>query len=184
MCKLWDKNNLAYLAIDILLLACSTYAAFLLRLGSDMEYFQPQLYRMLPVILIIKISSLSLFGLYRGREHMASNLYIIRGCIMATLIMFTFVLLGVILKGVPRSIFVLDCCFTIISIAGYRFGIHRYQESTVTVSKRPILTEGSSVLCVLWLVACLAIEWRLSGMPGVGSKFLPSWEIFLQWMFF
>jgi FlaA1/EpsC-like NDP-sugar epimerase len=192
--NLLGKINLVYLVIDIILLACATYAAFLVRLESEMQQFYPQLYRMLPIILITKVISLSLFGQYRGQGYRTSNLRIIGACITATMIMLSLVLLGVLLEGIPRSVFVLDCCFTIIFIAGYRFGIRRYQGSKFTISKRHILIYGSSALGVFWLVLCLVVEWRLYDMSGEVSNVLPSWvarylilpaqlESFLQWMF-
>ena len=126
------KNFFVILAIDILLLTGSLYAAYLVRFdfiidGKDLQTFK----RILPFILIIKIGCFYFFDLYRGMwryTSIADLINIIKTSTIATLIIISIILFKTRFEGFARSVFVIDWCFTILFISAFRLSVRLYFE--------------------------------------------------------
>ncbi|PNX49741.1 MAG: capsule biosynthesis protein CapD, partial [Thermoplasmata archaeon M9B2D] len=89
-------------------------------------------YQILPLVLIIKTCCFYLFDLYRGMwryTSIADLLNIIKAsCVSSLIVIFLILFSHSRFIGFPRSVFVLDWCFTILLISGYRLCIRLYFE--------------------------------------------------------
>ncbi|MFV9644980.1 MAG: polysaccharide biosynthesis protein [Desulfobacterales bacterium] len=126
------KNFFIVLAIDILLITGSLYAAHLVRLDFiiDEKIFQA-FKRILPFILIIKLACFYFFDLYRGMwryTSIADLINIIKASTIASLIIISFILFSTRFEGFSRSVFVIDWCFTILFISAFRLCVRLYFE--------------------------------------------------------
>ncbi|HDL08340.1 MAG TPA: polysaccharide biosynthesis protein, partial [Desulfobacteraceae bacterium] len=89
------------------------------------------LYRILPFVLIIKVVSFYFFDLYSGmwRYTSIADLFnIIKASSLSTLLIVSFILFRTKFQGFSRSVFIIDWCFTILFISGYRLFIRLYFE--------------------------------------------------------
>jgi FlaA1/EpsC-like NDP-sugar epimerase len=114
-------------AMDFILLSLAWYGAFLVRFDFDIpsQYFVA-FKNVFALIIITKMISFYLFDIYRGMwryTSIADLLNIIRATSIATLFVVGVVFLFTRFYNVPRSVFVIDWCLTILLIAGYRLGI-------------------------------------------------------------
>jgi FlaA1/EpsC-like NDP-sugar epimerase len=148
--RLLYKNFIIVLLADIILLTSSLFLAYLIRF--DFHLPQPHailLYRILPFVLIIKISCFYFFDLYRGmwRYTSISDLMnIIKASSVSSLLIICIILFThTRFIGFPRSAFIMDWCFTILLISGYRLGIRLYfermsSEETPVMKTRQLFT--------------------------------------------
>lgn len=126
------KNFLVVLAIDILLLIGSLYAAYLVRFdfiidGKDLQTFK----KILPFILITKLVCFYFFDLYRGMwryTSIADLINIIKASTIASLLIISIILFKTRFEGFARSVFVIDWCFTILFISAFRLSVRLYFE--------------------------------------------------------
>ena len=131
--KIIYKNFFIVLGIDLLLLTASLFLAYLIRFDFDLpQQHSVLLYKMLPFVLIFKIISFYFFDLYRGMwryTSIADLLNIIKASFVSTLCIVCLILFShTRFIGFPRSVFIMDWCFTILFISGYRLGIRVYFE--------------------------------------------------------
>ncbi len=132
--RLLYNNFFIVLGIDIVLIFTSIYGAYLLRF----EFSIPSqnlvlLYKTLPAIILVKIISFYFFDLYRGmwRYTSISDLFnIIKASTISSFLIISFILFTTRFEGFSRSTFVIDWCFTILFITGYRVAIRLYYEQT------------------------------------------------------
>jgi FlaA1/EpsC-like NDP-sugar epimerase len=144
------KNFIIVFLADILLLSGALFLAFLIRF----EFHLPRpyfilYYQMLPLVLIIKIGCFYFFDLYRGMWRFTSItdlLNIIKAsCISSLLVISLIHFSHSRFIGFPRSVFIMDWCFTILLISGYRLCIRLYFEQisgdkTSSIPTRQVLT--------------------------------------------
>lgn len=124
------KNFLVILAIDILLVTGSLYAAYLVRFdfiidGNELQTFK----KILPFILITKLACFYFFDLYRGMwryTSIADMINIIKASTIASLLIISFILFKTRFEGFARSVFVIDWCFTILFISAFRLSVRLY----------------------------------------------------------
>ena len=145
-----NKNFVIILLADILLLSSSLFLAYLIRF--DFHLPQPYsilLYQMLPFVLIVKIGCFYFFDLYRGMWRYTSIsdlLNIIKASCVSSLVIICLILFSHSrFIGFPRSVFIMDWCFTILLISGYRLSIRLYFErisndNTSSIPTRQVLT--------------------------------------------
>jgi len=130
--KLLYKNFFVILGMDILILASSLYIAHLVRFDFDIpQQFLMSFFWILPFVLVIKIASFFYFDLYRGMwryTSVADLVNIIKASTISTLFIFCFILLRYGFIGFPRSVFLIDWCFTILFIAGFRLTVRIFFE--------------------------------------------------------
>jgi FlaA1/EpsC-like NDP-sugar epimerase len=131
--RLIYKNFLIVLFTDILLLASSLFLSYLIRF--DFHIIPPHsvlLYQILPFVLIVKIVCFYFFDLYRGMwryTSIADLLNIIKASSVSTLVIICLILFSPSrFIGFPRSVFVMDWCFTVLLVSGYRLCIRLYFE--------------------------------------------------------
>jgi len=148
--RLLYKNFLIVLFADILLLTGSLFLAYLIRF--DFRLPQPYsvlLFQLLPFVLIVKIGCFYFFDLYRGMwryTSIADLLNIIKAACVSSLIIICLILFSHSrFIGFPRSVFVMDWCFTVLLISGYRLSIRLYFErtnndKTSSIPTRQVLT--------------------------------------------
>jgi len=126
------KNFFIILATDILLVMGSFYAAHLVRFDFEIQQQTWLIFRrILPFILITKIICFFFFDLYRGMwryTSIADLINIIKASTISSLIIISFVLFISRFEGFSRSVFVIDYCFTILLISGFRIAVRFYFE--------------------------------------------------------
>ena len=150
MPRLLHRNVFVILGIDLFLLSASIYFAHLIRF----DFTIPQkhlilLYQILPFVLIVKIVCFYFFDLYRGMwryTSIADLLNIIKASSISSLVIICLILFSHSrFIGFPRSVFVMDWCFTVLLISGYRLCIRLYFErisngKTSSIPTRQVLT--------------------------------------------
>ena len=130
------------LAIDVLLLALSWVAAYLVRFDLDIpDKFVDEMLAILPVAILIKILCLYLFDVYRGMWRFTGVndlIGILKAVSLSALLIIVWALLIYRYKNVPRSVVFIDWCFNILLISGVRLGIRLFFQRFVPTN--PILT--------------------------------------------
>jgi len=130
--SLSDKNVVLILAIDIILIICSLYGAYLIRFEFNIPLeFMAGFKSIIPAILVIKIFVFYFFDLYRGMwryTSMTDLVNIIKAAFGSTLLIVSIVVFSNRFIGFSRSIFIIDCCFTIFLISGFRLSVRIFFE--------------------------------------------------------
>ena len=125
--KFFHNNIFVILVLDIVLLAISFYFSFLVRFDFDIPVqFLTVFMRVLPLVIITKIISFYFLDLYHGMWRYTSIndlLNIIKSTSIASLCIICLILVVTRFHNVPRSVFAIDWCLTILLISGYRLGI-------------------------------------------------------------
>jgi FlaA1/EpsC-like NDP-sugar epimerase len=144
------KNFIVVLLADILLLSGSLFLAYLIRFDFVLpQQYSVLLYQMLPFVLIVKIGCFYFFDLYRGMwryTSIADLLNIIKASCVSSLVIICLILFTHSrFIGFPRSVFIMDWCFTVLLISGYRLCIRLYFEQisndkTSSIPTRQVLT--------------------------------------------
>ena len=118
--------------MDILLVVFSIYAAYLLRFNFGIPDFMLKMFiRILPVLILIKISCFYFFNLYRGMWRYTSVndlLNIIKACTVSSLLVVAYILFSSRFIGVSRTVFIIDWGITILLIGGFRLSVRFYFE--------------------------------------------------------
>ena len=116
------RNFFLVLAMDLFLLSCAFYFAYLIRFDfTTSQHFSISLYRMLPFILLTKIVIFYFFDLYCGMWRYTSipDLFnIIKASSLGTLLIVSFILFTTRFQGFSRSFFIIDWCLTILFVSG------------------------------------------------------------------
>ena len=125
-------NFVIILGIDIVLIAASIYGAHLIRFEfSFPSGFAVLLYKILPVIICIKITTFFFFDLYRGMwryTSLADLFNIIKASTISSFLIISLILFMTRFEGFSRSVFIIDWCFTVLFITGHRVAIRLYYE--------------------------------------------------------
>ncbi len=108
---------------DVVLLSCSLWLAYAIRLG---EWWPPVLEQALPLFVFIPLISIPIFlrmGLYRAVIRYIGQKAIIAIAKANTLLTFMFVVFVILfeIKGVPRSVFIIFWGISFLFIGGSRF---------------------------------------------------------------
>jgi FlaA1/EpsC-like NDP-sugar epimerase len=118
--------------VDCLLLAGSLFTAYLMRFEFNIpDSFLSNLFKIIPLVVLTKLVCFYFFDLYRGmwRYTSITDLFnIIKASTTSSLLLLAFLLLRYHFVGYPRSVFLIDWCLTILSIAGFRFAVRLYFE--------------------------------------------------------
>ena len=127
------RNLLVILLLDFVAISISYYAANLVRFDfkiSDAQHLS--ILKTLPMILTVKLFFFFLFNLYRGMWRFTS-IRDVANIFSASLVSFCFIV-GILLLynrfiGFSRSVFVIDLCFTILTISGLRLMVRMFFEN-------------------------------------------------------
>jgi FlaA1/EpsC-like NDP-sugar epimerase len=126
------RNYVIVLLIDILLMTFAFYSSHLVRFDFNIpSYFQSSFWRILPVILFIKIAFFFWFDLYRGmwRYTGLSDLFnIIKAASLSSLAIIAIILYSNRFQGFSRSVFIIDWCFTIVLASVFRLAVRLYYD--------------------------------------------------------
>ncbi|MCF8061772.1 MAG: polysaccharide biosynthesis protein [Deltaproteobacteria bacterium] len=124
------KNFVIMIAADLFLISMAWYGAHLLRFNFDIPVAQSAtLWRLLPLILGIKILAFFLFDLYQGmwRYTSLADLWnVLKAAAVATAAVILVLLFVHGFAGYSRSVFILDWLLTVVGVAGVRVGIRLY----------------------------------------------------------
>jgi FlaA1/EpsC-like NDP-sugar epimerase len=142
----FNRNFFIVLAIDVVVLSLSWFAAYLVRFDLDIpEKFVDEMLAILPVAILIKLLCLYFFDVYRGMWRFTGirDLFgIIKAVSVSTLLIIVWALLIYRYKNVPRSVVFIDWCFNILLISGVRLGIRllfqKYVPTNPILSLSPI----------------------------------------------
>ena len=125
--KINNRNFFLIIGTDIFLFIASLFIAYLIRFDfiTSGRYLHFIL-KLLPLMLGIKIFTFYEFGVYRGmwRYTSIADLFsIIKAASLSSLVAVSFLLFSTGFIGFPRSIFIIDWCFTILFISAFRLSI-------------------------------------------------------------
>ena len=130
--RIFYKNFLIVFFADVLLLAAAFIGSYLIRFEFNIPlYFLSLLKRMLPWVVLAKLSCFYFFGLYRGMwryTSIADLLNIIKASTVATLLIVSLILFKSRFIGHSRSVFLIDWCLTILFICGFRLSVRLFFE--------------------------------------------------------
>jgi FlaA1/EpsC-like NDP-sugar epimerase len=137
------KNFFSIIGTDTFLLIASLFFAHLVRFDFDIPQGNIDLFfKILPLVLITKLSCFFYFDLYRGmwRYTSTTDLFnIIKASGISSLVIVSIILFSPYrFLGFPRSVFLIDWCFTILSISGFRLFVRFYYEYQTTQGSRQI----------------------------------------------
>ena len=118
------------LCLDISLIILAHYFAYAIRFENTLEGTnRVQFMRMLPLLMFVKIPVFYAAGLYRGMWRYTSLrdlINILKGTLLASVIIVTVILYFNRFSGISRSVFILDTLFTFLFISGHRVLIRFY----------------------------------------------------------
>ncbi len=127
-----NRNTIAVLWVDALLIACAYFLANLIRFEFAIPlYFLQQIKHMLFIIVPVKMTIFHFFSLYRGmwRYTSVSDLSnIIKAAIVSSLLIVSLVSFVHRFEGFSRSVFIIDWCLIIFFIGGFRLSVRYYYE--------------------------------------------------------
>ena len=153
------KNLFVIIGIDVLLLLVAIYSAYLTRFDFTIPPKEmTRLINILPFVLISKMICFFYFDLYRGmwRYTSIADLFnIIKASSIATLLIIALLLFSTRFKGYSRSTIIIDWCFTVLLITGFRLSIRVFFVH---------LREKKSLL------SALGTFWGLLRRKQIGSK--------------
>ena len=131
--RLFNKNFLIILVVDLLLLTASLYLALLIRFEFNIPaYFLSSFLQILPYALLTKVASFYFFDLYRGMWRYTSIsdlLNIIKAVTASSLLIVAILAFKTRFIGYSRSVFLIDWFLTILFISGYRLAVRLFFES-------------------------------------------------------
>ena len=130
--RLLYRNFLVILAADALLLVAAWYAAHLVRFDFAIPEGPWALFKaMVAMMLMIKLVTFYVSDLYRGMWRYTSIsdvINIVKAAGISSLIIVALVLFATGFQGFPRSVFILDACFTVLFIAAFRLSVRIYYD--------------------------------------------------------
>jgi FlaA1/EpsC-like NDP-sugar epimerase len=123
-------NFAIMLACDALLLYISWIAAYMVRFDFSIpESFYIHLWAALPLVIVTKLLCLIYFNCYRGMwrfTSLADLINIIKATIFGSIIAVVGIALVFRFENFPRSIVLIDLCFSVLAVAGIRLGIRLF----------------------------------------------------------
>lgn len=123
-------NKLVFFIFDIIIVSLSFFASFLLRFDFKIPFsVWSELENYLPAILISKLFSFFIFGLYRGMwryTSLSDLINILKASSLGSLISLSILSLMFGLSGFPKSVFFIDYIFCSISLSLSRTLVRLY----------------------------------------------------------
>jgi len=132
------RNLVVVMAVDVLIFSVALYSAHLVRFDFNVPiYLQSVFWRILPVVIFLKLILFYWFDLYRGmwRYTGLSDLFnIIKAASLSSLTIIAVILYstrfqnGKGFQGFSRSVFIIDWCFTIFLVSVFRLAVRLYYD--------------------------------------------------------
>lgn len=131
--------------VDILLLLLAHCFSYAIRFELVIpEFYRQQCINLLPILLLVKIPCFYLFGLYRGMWRytgLHDVINILNAALFSSFLLITLLVFGNRFIGFSRSIFILDCLFTIFFVTMHRILIRyiyqKFNSSQGFISTQP-----------------------------------------------
>ena len=128
-----SRNLVVVFLQDIILIIACFYLAHLIRYDFvHNEWEADSFFNFLPYVIGCKVVCFYFFDLYKGMWRYTSLndfINIIKASLLATFILIALVLYKTRFIGISRSVFVIDWCFTVLSIASSRLMVRLCFES-------------------------------------------------------
>jgi len=119
--------------LNVALIVAAFVAAFALRFDLSLPLeFRPRIFSLLPALLVIKLTSFWLVGLFRGwwrYASMADLMQLIKGNLLASLFFTFYIMLAYHFDHVPRSVIVADALLCFLFAGGIRFATRAFREN-------------------------------------------------------
>ncbi|MBC2736693.1 MAG: polysaccharide biosynthesis protein [Desulfobacteraceae bacterium] len=132
------RNLVVVMVVDVLIFSVALYSAHLVRFDFNIpRYFQSSFWRILPVVIFLKIILFYWFDLYRGMWRytgLADLFNIIKAASLSSLTIIVVILYSTRLKdgigfqSFSRSVFIIDWCFTIFLVSIFRLAVRLYYD--------------------------------------------------------
>jgi UDP-GlcNAc:undecaprenyl-phosphate GlcNAc-1-phosphate transferase len=125
------KRQVLTLSLDVGLIVIAYYAAYLIRFEHAFGQSVRELYGSLPIVLLVQLTTLAAFGLYRGVWRYTSLSDAVRTVKAVTVgVMLTLVVLVYTHRfvGFSRTVFILDWLLLIVLIVGSRASFRLFAE--------------------------------------------------------
>ena len=128
--KIYYQKLCILVISDAIIITIAIYAAYLLRFDFDIPQKQIQLLKKaLPINIILRIISFYIFDLYRGMWRFTSLtdlLNVIKATSLSSIVLITVILYSNRFESYSRSVFIIDWCFTILFVSGFRLSFRIY----------------------------------------------------------
>ncbi|MBN1999844.1 polysaccharide biosynthesis protein [candidate division KSB1 bacterium] len=161
-------RNTSKIALDVLLIAASYYAAYLLRFDGDIpQWYKNVFINSLPFVVVVYLALLLTFGVYRGVYRYSSirDLGAIFFADTTGFLLLLFILFEAQIMLVPRSVLFIFWLLVLVCIGGVRF-VHR----AVTVYL-PMLRKARKKLLIVGAGnAGEMVIRQITGDPTLGYK--------------
>ncbi|MFB3072360.1 MAG: hypothetical protein ACE1ZU_02565, partial [bacterium] len=119
-----SRRRLAEILIDVVLITMAYFSAYLVRFeGQFGQFYFQQFVWTLPWLMMIKLTTFYYMGLYQSVWRYVSvrdMLDIVKGVLLSSFVILSFVVLLSRFEGFSRSVFLIDTVFTLILIGGSR----------------------------------------------------------------
>ncbi|MCZ6701217.1 MAG: hypothetical protein O7B80_06165 [bacterium] len=119
-----SRRRLAEILIDVVLITMAYFSAYLVRFeGQFGQFYFQQFVQTLPWLMMIKLTTFYYMGLYQSVWRYVSvrdMLDIVKGVLLSSVVILSFVVLLSRFEGFSRSVFLIDTVFTLILIGGSR----------------------------------------------------------------
>jgi FlaA1/EpsC-like NDP-sugar epimerase len=139
---------------DAILVSASLYLSYVLRFGTfHQETYAHQIYLMLPIVLVVRLSIFHIRGMYRGMWRFVGIhdlVVLIQSITLSSALSMVLIFLVFRLENYPRSVFVIDWFVVIILVGGSRFAYRLYREGAFKsrIGLQRINTENKRVLII------------------------------------
>jgi UDP-GlcNAc:undecaprenyl-phosphate/decaprenyl-phosphate GlcNAc-1-phosphate transferase len=117
------KRQVATVAVDLLLIVVAYYSAYLLRFEGVFEEHRPTFLRTVGPVIILQLSSLTLFGNYRGLWRYTSLrdlLRLLQGVTAGVVACVLYFVFTTRFEGLSRAVFVLDWLLIVVLLSTSR----------------------------------------------------------------
>ena len=125
--KLFYRNFYVIFAIDLLIIAFCFLAAHMVRFEFQIPaYIISGFLRILPIVIFVKLSCFYFFDLYRGMwrfTSIADLINILKSSSVSSMLIICILLIKYRFIGFSRSVLLIDWCFTILFISGFRLAV-------------------------------------------------------------
>jgi len=125
------KRQVATVAIDLVLIVAAYYSAYLLRFEGAFDVYRETFLGTVAAIIIIQISSLALFGNYRGLWRYTSLpdlLRLLRGATVGAGATVVYLVFATRFENLSRAVFVLDWLLLVLLLGGSRVSFRLFGE--------------------------------------------------------
>jgi len=137
-----NRNFAIVLLCDVLLLSFSWVAAYWVRFDFSIpENFIARMWGVLPFVVLSRITCLYYLNCYRGMwrfTSLADLINIIKATVLGSIITVVGITLAFRFENVPRSIVLIDLCFSVLAVTGIRLVIRLFYQHYVPT--KPILS--------------------------------------------